>query len=378
MQVSAKKTRALLARAGKIRRKETQEAETSSPNKGEDKDKGKGKEMRPESLRAPPTRERSSVSSAELKESGPMAKEVGADMGVNDNGKGVAGNEEKGEGKSGGAVNVGSSKGSVRAGDPGDEEKRGVGQDTNKSGDRTVNSFGNITPVITTDKTTKPVADNGKTIPLATAATETDGPEVPPMVVPSSGTPITTPAKNNDATKEKFNPTINDEKAESAPDEKIAKSKGPVVTDEGDVATPKRVTKELPPSPAKSNERIVPALGLMVPKSLVKGSAPTDPTMSPLQKALNDAKGETLMERMARLNIKGSGFQPREEAAPPTTTDLDSECECETAPSRPYTPKSGASASFNLVLRSDVPLSDDDDFFLECGSNASVSNFDGL
>ena len=344
--------------------------------------------MHPESLRAPLTRrEESSHSSVELNELGPRAKGMGMDMGVDVEGKRVAGGEEKGEGKPVEVVNVGSSKGSVRTDGPGDVKKGDGGQDTKKSGDKTVNSSDNITPVIATDNTAKPVADDVKPTTLATT-TKSNFPEVPSAVVNAalkSGTPIATMGKKDNAEKGKVNPTINEEKAEQALDGKRTKPKEPVVTDEGDVATPKRVTKELPPSPAKSKEKPVPTLGLTVPTESPKnGSAPTSiatvtgSTLSPLQKALADAEDETLMERMARLKIEGSGFQPQKEVVPPAHTDLDSEFECETAPSGPSTPRSKAGASFNLLLRSDVPLSDDDDFFLDCDSNASVSNFDGL
>jgi len=303
-------------------------------------------------------------------------------MGVNSKGKKVAGDEEKGEGKPAEAVNVGSSKGGVRKSSPGDEKKDGVGQDKKESGDSAVSD--NVTPVIATDNATKTVAEDGKLIPLVAATTKANCPEVPSVAVsaaPSSGTPTMTTDKKDDAAKEKTKPTINEEKVEQVLDGKTIKSKGPVVTDEGDVVTPKRVTKELPASPGKSpKEKLVPALGLTVPKN---GSAPpsttaTDSTLSPLQKALANAEDETLMERVARLEIGGSGFQPQEEMTAPAHTDLESEFEGETAPSGPSTPRSKAGGSFSLILRSDVPLSDDDDFFLDCNSNASVSNFEGL
>jgi hypothetical protein len=386
LQVSAKKAKALLARAGKIRRKEIQETEPSSnKGKGKDKDKDKDKEMYLESLRAPSsTPKESSTSSGEPREPGPRAKEMGTEMGGNGEGK-VAG-DEKGGGKPAEAVNVGSSKGSVRTDSPGDERKGDAGQDTKKSGHKTVNSSDNITPVIATDNTTKPVADDIKPISLAAATTDTNRPGVPSVVVnaaPSSGTPTTTTDKKDDTAKEKVNRTTDEEKAEGVFDGKTTKPKGPVVADEGDVATPKRVTKELPVSPAKSHkEKLVPALGLTVPKASKNGSAPpststvTGSTLSPLQKALDNAEDETLMERVARLELGSSGFHPQKEVAPPAHTDSD--FECETAPSGPSTPKSRAGGVFSYLVRSDVALSDDDDFFLDCDSNASVSNFDGL
>ena len=341
-----------------------------------------------QSLRTPSTREGSwEASSAEPREPGPRAKEVGKNMGVNSEGKKVAGDGEKGEGKPANAVNVGGSRGSVKAESPGDKKKGDVGQDTKKSGERALDSSDNVTPLIATDNTTKPVTDDVKPIPPAATTTKAN-PEVPSVVVnatPGSGTPTTTTEKKDDATKEKVNTAVNEEKAEPALDGKTIKPKEHVATDEGDVATPKRVTKELPASPAKTlKEKPVPALGLIVPRTPNNGSAPPSTTtaagatLSPLQKALEDVEDETLMERMARLKIEGPGLQPPKEVAPPAHTDLESEFECETAPSGPSTPRSRADGSFNLMLRSEVPLSDDDDFFLDCDSNASVSNFGGL
>jgi len=87
------------------------------------------------------------------------------------------------------------------------------------------------------------------------------------------------------------------------------------------------------------------------------------------------------MERMARLSVLDPNSQPPKDVALPAHTDLESEFECETAPSGPSTPRSRSRSergSFTLILRSEVSLSDDDDFFLGCSSNASVSNFDGV
>ena len=382
-QVSAKKAKALLARAGKIRKIGIQETEPSS-NKG----KGKDKEILLESLRAPSTTKVSSTSSAESREPGPRVKGMGTDMGVDGEGEKTAG-DEKGGGKPAETVIAGSLKGGVKMGSAGDERKSDAGQDKKKSGDKTVDSSDNITPVIATDSTTKPVADNVKSIPSDAATTKVNCPEVPSVVVnaaPSSGTPTATADKKDDTSMVKVNRTTDEEKAEPALDGKTAKPKGPVVTDEGDIATPKRFTKELPVSPAKSHkEKPAPTLGLAVPKSLTNGSPPPSSTtvtgsnLSPLQKALDDAEDETLMERVARLELGSSGFQPQKDVPPPAHTDLDSDLdECHTAPSGPSTPKSKAGGSFNLLLRSEVPLSDDDDLFIDCDSNASVSNFDGL
>ena len=385
-QVSAKKTKPLLARAGK-RKGEIKETETSSSHKGKGTDKGKGKDkdkedMGPENLPAPSTRDHQSSqdSSAEPRGPGPMAKEVMMDMGVNGRGKKVAG-DEKGEGKLTEVVNVGSLKGGVRTDNPVGEKRGDVGQDK-KSGDKSVDSSGNLNPVIVTDNTAKSIADDVKRIPPAAATTKANRPEAPSVVVnavPSSGTPTAT---KDDAKKEKVNPTVNQVKTERALDGKTTKPKGPIATDEGDAATPKRVTKELPASPPK--EKVVPALGLTVPKSPKNGSAPpstitvTGPILSPLQKALDDAENETLMERVARLELGGPGFQPQKEVPPPANTDMESDFECVTAPSGPSTPKSRAGGNFNLLLRSDVPLSDDDDLFMDCDSIASLSHFDGL
>ena len=362
-----------MLRAGKIKRKEMQETDPSSSSKDKDK------ETRLESPRAPSIPE-SSQSSAESREPGPRAKEVRMETNVNNKGKKVAGDENS-EGKPAEAVNVASSKGSVRKDSPGDKKDE-VGQDTKKSGGRAVN----VTPVTATDNTTKPFVDEIKTIPLVATTTKTNDPEVPSVVVhatPSSGTP-NMPTKKDDAAKEKVNTTINEENTERTLDGKATNPKESVVTDEGDAATPKRFTKELPASPAKSlKEKLVPTLDLTVPKSPKNGSDPpstttvTGATLSPLQKALDGAENETLMERVSRLKIEGSGFQPQKEVAPTAHTDLESDFECETAPSGPTTPKSKAGGSFNLLL-SEIPLSDEDDFFQDCDSNASVSNFDGL
>ena len=81
------------------------------------------------------------------------------------------------------------------------------------------------------------------------------------------------------------------------------------------------------------------------------------------------------MERMARLIPGDTNYQPPKEMVPPAPTDLDSEFD--TALTRFSTPRSRAGReSFNLILGSDVPLSDDDEFFAEC-DNVSMSNFKG-
>lgn len=233
----------------------------------------------------------------------------------------------------------------------GDEKKVDVKQDTKKPGEGAIGSPNDVAPAVTTNETMKPVADTIKVI--------------------------------DPTVKEKAVPTV---------DGKAVKQEGSrekvelVVTDEGDVVTPKRAAKELPTSPAKHlKEKAVPALGLTVPKSPKNDSAPltaattAGPVSSPLQKVLEDAEDETLMERMARLQVRDANYQPPKDVVPPAPTDLESEFECETAPSGPGTPRSGGGrGSFNLMLRSEIPLSDDDDFFLDCGSNASVSNLDGL
>ena len=329
--MQAKKTKALLAQAAKIRRKEAQEMQTSSSNNN----KAKGKETIQEQSPA-------SIGSE------PGVRESEAKTGVDGKGKRVAG-DERWEKKSEEVVGVDISRGGVK-----DEKRDHDGRDAQKSGDDA--------------KATPP----------------------PPTTAPGSGTSTVT---TDDAMKTQVNP-IKEEKARPALDEKTTKKKEgiesskqlsaePVVADEGDVATPKRLTKELPGSPAKSiKEKLVPSLGLTVPKFPKNGSAPDSAataTLSPLQKALNAAQDETLMERMARLKIGDASYQPPKDAAPPAHTDLESESECVTAPSGPSTPRSRAGrGSFNLMLRSEVPLSDDDDFFLDCDSNASVSNFDGV
>ena len=262
---------------------------------------------------------------------------------ANVNGKGkkkVAGDEEKEEGKPEQIADVDISKGGVKVDGPGDKKKGDAGQDTKRLGEGIVDSS-NVTPVVVD-------------------------------AVPGLDAPTTTTNKKDDATKEKT----------TKPKDGVE----PTVLDEGDVTTPKRVTKELPASPAKSlKEKLAPALGLTVPKSPKGGSAPlsadtiTGSSLSPLQKVLKDTEDETLMERMARLKIVEESHQPQKDVIPPANTDLDSEFECETAPSGPSTPRSRAGrGSFSLILRSDVPLSDDDEFFLDCDSNASVSNFDGV
>ncbi|KAF9645395.1 hypothetical protein BDM02DRAFT_581767 [Thelephora ganbajun] len=395
IQVSAKKTKALLSRGGEIGRKAVQGVDLNSSNKGKGKDKDKGKETLPESLRVlTPTNLASPGSEPREPESG--AKEVERKAGVNGKGKKkVAGDEEKNEGNPAKVVDVDISKGSTKADSPGDEKKGDVGQGTKKPGG-TVDLFDNVTATVTTDDTTKPVVDNVRVTPPAATSDKGNGPEVPPVVVDvalSLDTTTTTTEKKQDAAKEKANPTTNEKKVELTVDEKMAKpkegvesSKQGVEPDGGDAATPKRVTKELPASPAKSpKERLVPVLGLTVPEPPRNGSAPlsattaTGPGLSPLQKALEDAEDETLMERMARLKIGDAGYKPPKDTAPPAHTDLESDFDCETALSGPPTPRSRAGrGSFSLVLRSDVPLSDDDDLFLDCSSNASVSNLDGI
>lgn len=296
--------------------------------------------------------------------------------------KKVVGDEEKPEGKPVEVVDVNILKGSGKTDSPGDKEKGDVGRDTKKSGEGAGDSSNNVTHAITAENTAKPVTDDAKLSPLAATTTNR----------PISETPATTADEKDDAAKEKVNP-VKEEKEKAGPtlDGKPAEPKEgiesgkqkvePVITDEGDFATPKRITKELPASPSKSlKEKLAPTLALTVPKN---GAAPlstttvTDSTLSPLQKALDDAEAETLMERMARLKIGDASRQPPTDVAPPAHTDLESsDFECETAPS---TPRSRAGrGSFSLTLHSEVPLSDDDDFFIDCTSNASVSNFGGL
>jgi hypothetical protein len=282
------------------------------------------------------------------------------------------------EGKGVGVAGVDISKGSVKADSRGDEKKGGVGQDTKKPGG-VVDSPKNDTPV-TADDTTKPISDSVKVTPPAATLNKTNGTGVPSVVVdaaPGSNMPATTTDKKDDPKEEKV--TKPEDGAEPGK-QKVE----PLVADEGDVVTPKRVTKELPASPEESlKEKHVPTLGLTVPKSPKNGSAPlssatiTGSALSPLQKVLEDAEDETLMERVARLEIGDTNYQPPKDVVPPAHTDSD--FECETAPSGPGTPTSKTGrGSFSLVLRSDFPLSDDDDFFLDCDSNASVSNLDGV
>jgi len=262
----------------------------------------------------------------------------------------VAGDRGKGEGKPVDVASVDISKGSVKVDGLGDEKKGGVGQDIKKTREGVVDSPDNVTPVATEDVATKPISDSLKVTPPAATL-------------------------KDDATKKK---TTKPEDGVESSKQKVE----PFIADEGDVATPKRVTKELPASPAESlKEKHVPTLGLTVPKSAKDGSAPlsSGSVLSPLQKVLEGAEDETLMERMARLKIGNERYQPPKDVVPPPRTDSEQDSECETAPSGPSTPRSRAGrGSFNLLIRSDVPLSDDDDFFLDCESNASVSNLDGV
>ena len=299
---------------------------------------------------------------------------------VNSKGKQkAAGGEERDEGKPTGIADVDISKGNVKGDGPKDEKKGDVGQDTRKPGGA-VNSTDNVPPAVTT---TKPIVDNVKVTPLAVDAAPGLG----------SSTPTTTADKKDNTKKEESHPIVKDEKAGPAfdgkptkPSEGVESSKQkvePLIADEGDVATPKRVTKELPASPAESlKEKLVPTLGLTVPEPPKDGSAPlstatvTGSVLSPLQKVLENTEDETLMDRMARLKLWDASYQPPKDAVPPAHTDLESEFVGETAPS---TPKSKTRReSFSFLLHSDVPLSDDDDFFLDCDSNTSVSNFDGV
>lgn len=300
--------------------------------------------------------------------------------------KKVAGREQKDKRKHEEVKDVDVSKGGVKRDGPGDGKKGDVGQDTKKPG-RAVDPSSDVTPAVTTDDATKPIADDFKVTPPPTTLSKAGGSEVPSVVVdaaPSLDMQSTTADKKDDVTKEK---TVK-------PKEGIESSKQrvePLVADEGDVATPRRAAKELPASPAKSpKEKPVPTLDVTIPQSPKDGSDPLSTTtvtgssgLSPLQMALKDVKGETLMERVARLNIGDAHYQPPKDVVPPAHTDLESDFECETAPSGPGTPRSRAErGSFSLILHSDVPLSDDDDFFLDCGgdveSNASVSNIDGV
>jgi hypothetical protein len=255
-------------------------------------------------------------------------------------------------------VDVDALKGNVKTGSSGDEKKDDAGQDTKKSGNGIA---GNIPPDATADNATNPVAAN-----INAAA--------------NSETPNTTTDKKDDAAKKEADSTTKKETTGPTLDGKTAKPKPgveSVIAEEGDITTPKRVTKELPASPSKPLKE---KLGLMVPECSKNGSASsstavTDCTLSPLQKALKDAEDETLMERMARLKIVGGSYQPPKDVAPPAQTDVDSGFDGETAPS---TPRSRAGrGSFSLTLHADVPMSDDDEFFLDCDS-ASISNFGGL
>jgi len=306
---------------------------------------------------------------------------VETQAGVNSEGKEkVAGDEQKDKKKSEEVKDADISKGSMGVGGSGDEKKGDIGQDTKKPGDGAVDSSDNVTPAVTTDNATKPIPDSLKVTLPPTTMNKADGSEVPPVVVgadPSLDTQSTTEDKKDDATKEKIT------KPEEGADPSKPKIES-LVADEGDVATPRRATKELPPSPAKPpKEKLVPTLDVTIPKSPKKDSDPlstatvTGAGLSPLQMVLKDTPDETLMERMARLEIRDANYQPPKDVVPPARTDLESDIDCVTAPSGPSTPGRG---SFNLILRSDVPLSDDDDFFLDCDfeSNASVSNFDGL
>lgn len=341
-----------MAQAGKIKKaREVQEAETSS------NDKGKGKETIQESPPAPSQ----TNSGSQTRETTPGTKGAETETGVKSKGK-VAGDKEKG--KSVKPTGVESSKGSAKVESPGDEKRREVGQDPKKPGD---GAPGNATPAVATDNTTKPATDDTNTIA---------GSETPNTMMDKKDRPV-----GKEVEKEKTGPTP-DGKATNPKDE-LGPSKQkvePVMKDEGDVATPKRVTKELPTTPVKPTKE---KLGLAVPEPSKNSSSPSSTaaaagsTLSPLQQVLEDAEKETLMERMARLKIGGGNHQQPKEGTQPAHTDLESEFECETAPSGPGTPTSRAERSFNLVLRSDVPMSDDDDFFLECDSNASVSNFEG-
>jgi len=392
LQVSAKKARTLLALAGKTRG--TREAREADPSSSKDKDKGmdlsdKVKEADPsnkgrdketclssstkpkdegtprESLKVPSTINPATHSQAGSKprEPGSGAKEVQTRAGANGGEEKVVGNKEKGERKPAEVEDVDISKGNVKTGSPGDGKKVDVELDAKKPG--AVGSSDNTTPPVTTDETTKSTTNDVKIIP-----------------------PATTTDKKDDVTKDEIDPTTKDETV-PANDEKTGKPEGsvektePLVADDGDVATPKRTTKELPISPAKHlREKVVPALGLTVPKTPKKRLDPlsivtaTGSILSPLQKVLENTEDETLMERMARLSVVDANYQPPKDVVPPAHTDSEFEFECETAPT---TPKSRAGrGSFNLMLRSEVPLSDDDDFFLDCDSNASVSNFDGV
>lgn len=330
IQVSARRAKTLLARAGEIKRTRVET----------DPSKGKGKEIPLQNLKAQSTIDPpASQTGSKDKEPESGVKGVGEKIDVDGKGVKVVSKEKKDGGEPVKAASVDISKGGAKTKSPGEEKKGNIGQDTKKPRGGALNSSGNVTRSAVVGPS--PGAD--------TATTATD--------------------KKEDTTKEKT----------TKPKEEVEL----FVTDEGDFATPRRVTKELPPSPSKSpKEKVVPTLGLTVPKSPKTSTAPpssatvTGSSLSPLQKVLEDTEDETLMERMARLEIGTAGYQPPKGVVPSTQSDLESDFG--TAPSGPSTPKSRAEKSFNLVLRSDIPLSDDDDFFLDCDSNASVSHFDGL
>ena len=327
-----------------------------------DSNKGKTREMHQENLQVPSTREPPTRSGVEPREPVPKTKELGAEMGVNGGEKKVVG-DGKSEGEPVEAVDVNILEGGVKTDRPGDE-KKDDGKDGKKSEGGTNDPPEAVVSPIVTDDTTKSATDI-KLISHNATETTSDKDD---------------PTKNaNSDIKEGTGPTIYGKTMKP-------ELKEPAVVDEGEVATPKRVTKELPVSPGKPlQEKPVPALGLTVPESPENPSAPsstttvTDSTLSPLQQVLEDAEDETLMERMARLKVGDGSYQQPKDIAPPAHTDLESDFEGATAPTSPSTPTSRAGkGSFNLLLRSEVPLSDDDDFFLDCDSNASVSNFDGL
>ena len=395
IQVSAKKARTLLARAEKRKTGAAQETDLSSnkdketdlSDKGRDKETGlissskcKNEEMLRENLRVrSTTNPAASQAGSEPKEPGSGTKEVESKADVNGEGK----EKEKGEGKPAG-------KGKKE--NPGDEKKVDVGRDAKKPGEGAVGSSDKTTAAVTTVETTKPVTNDVKDIPTTAATNDANRPEVPSVVVEAApGLDTATTNMKDVATKKDVDPTIED-KVVPALDGKTGKPEGSgenvesIVTDEGDVATPRRATKELPTSPAKHlKEKVVPALGLTVPTTPKNDSDPlsvttvTGSSLSPLQKMLEDTEDETLMERMARLSVVDPNYQPPKDIVPPANTDLESEFECATAPSGPGTPRSRSErGSFNLMLRSEIPLSDDDDFFHDCSSSASVSNFNGI
>jgi len=396
IQVSAKKAKTLLALAGKARKTRVAEETGLSSNKDKETDldketglssssKRKNEEMLKESPRVPSTTNPTAFSAgSEPREPGSGTKEVETKAGLNGEGKEKVTGSKKGEGKA---------AGKVKTENHGDEKKVDVERDAKKPGGGAVGSSDKTTPAVTTVETTKPVTNDVKVIPATPATNDANGQEVPSAVVAAApGLDTTTKDEKDDTTKEEVDPTIKD-KAVPTVDEKTGKPEGSgekvelIVTDEGDIATPRRATKELPTSPAKHlKEKVVPTLGLTVPETPKSDSDPlsvttvTGSSLSPLQKMLEDTEDETLMERMARLSVVDPNYQPPKDVAP-AHTDLESEFECETAPSGPGTPRSRSRSergSFNLMLRSEVPLSDDDDFFLDCSSNASVSNFDGV